>query len=71
MDDADETMPATGADIETDVKEMMGLFDLPAFARRGQELEFMLRRLQDRCRTAPPVSCSTWCGCGSASGRPP
>ncbi len=52
VDDSPETMPAFGGDIETDVKELMGLFDVPAFARRGLDLEFMLRRLQDRCRIA-------------------
>ena len=31
---------------------MIGLFDLPAFARRGQDLEITLRRLHDRCRQA-------------------
>ena len=30
----------------------MGLFDAPAFARRGQELEETLRRLHERCRQA-------------------
>jgi hypothetical protein len=40
------------SEIETDVKELMGLFDLPAFARRGQDLEATLRRLHLRCRAA-------------------
>ena len=38
--------------IETDIKELMGLFDVPAFARRGQDLEITLRRLNERCRSA-------------------
>jgi hypothetical protein len=38
------------ADIETEVKELIGLFDLPAFARRGQDVESSLQRLHDRCR---------------------
>jgi hypothetical protein len=37
------------SDIEADVKELMGLFDLPAFARRGQDVEAAVRRLHDRC----------------------
>ncbi len=50
MDDTEESPPTLNADIETEVKEMMGLFDLPAFARRGQDLEITLRRLHERCR---------------------
>jgi hypothetical protein len=52
VDETDDLMPAMSNDIETEVKELMGLFDLPAFARRGQDLEGTLRRLHDRCRTA-------------------
>ena len=70
MDDTDESLPTLNADIETEVKEMMGLFDLPAFARRGQDLEITVRRLHDRCRPARG-SCSTWSSSGSASGRVP
>ena len=40
------------SDIETEVKELMGLFDLPAFARRGQDLEATLHRMHPRCRAA-------------------
>ncbi len=49
MDETDETMPTMTSDIEADVKELMGLFDLPAFARRGQDVEAAVRRLHDRC----------------------
>jgi hypothetical protein len=52
MDDAELSPPTLNADIETEVKEMMGLFDLPAFARRGQDLEITLKRLHERCRNA-------------------
>ncbi len=52
MDDTEGSPPTLNADIETEVKEMMGLFDLPAFARRGQDLEITLRRLHERCRNA-------------------
>jgi hypothetical protein len=50
--DADESLPTLNSDIEADVKELMGLFDLPAFARRGQELEHAIKRLHDGCTTA-------------------
>jgi hypothetical protein len=50
VDDIDGPPPSLNSDIETEVKELMGLFDLPAFARRGQDLEIMLRRTHDRCR---------------------
>ena len=35
-----------------ELRRMLGLFDVPAFARRGQDLEFHLGRLRDRCRHA-------------------
>jgi hypothetical protein len=40
------------ADVEVEIKEMMGLFDAPSFARRGLELDDSLRRLDGRCRRA-------------------
>ncbi len=52
MDDDAGATPTLNSDIEADVKELMGLFDLPAFARRGQELEHSLKRLHERCRQA-------------------
>jgi hypothetical protein len=52
LDDADGSQPTFNADIETEVKEMMGLFDVPAFARRGHDLEITLRHLHERCRKA-------------------
>jgi hypothetical protein len=50
VDDTAGSPPAINADIETEVKELMGLFDLPAFARRGQDLEITLKLLHERCR---------------------
>ncbi len=50
MDDHEGPATTLNADIETEVKEMIGLFDLPAFARRGQDVEASQRRLHDRCR---------------------
>ncbi len=32
------------------LRTMLGLFDMPAFARRGAELEYGLERLRGRCR---------------------
>ncbi|HWE37698.1 MAG TPA: hypothetical protein VG406_14115, partial [Isosphaeraceae bacterium] len=37
-------------DVETELKELLGLFDAPAFARRGLDLEHALARLDARCR---------------------
>ena len=44
--DEPEGMPT----VETELKELLGLFDAPAFARRGQDLEHGLGRLDERCR---------------------
>ncbi len=52
MDEPEESAPALSADIETEVKEMMGLYDAPAFARRGHDLEITLRWLHEGCRKA-------------------
>ena len=45
-------MPTFASDIETDVKELMGLFDVPAFARRGQDLELTVLA---HARAVPPM----------------
>jgi hypothetical protein len=47
IDDA-EDVPLISVDSE--VKELLGLFDLPAFARRGQDLEHSIERIHTRCR---------------------
>ena len=52
VDDTEESLPTMNADVETNIKELIGLFDLPAFARRGQDLEITVRRLHERCRSA-------------------
>ncbi len=36
--------------VDAEMKELLGLFDVPAFARRGQDLEYALARLHARCR---------------------
>lgn len=51
-DETDESPSTVSGDIEIEIKEMMGLFDSPSFARRGLELEEMLRRVDLRCRQA-------------------
>ncbi len=35
---------------DSELNEVMGLFDVPAFARRGQDMEYALRTLHQRCR---------------------
>ena len=52
MDETDESFTMIRGDVEAEIKEIMGLFDAPAFARRGLELDDSLRRLHDRCRRA-------------------
>lgn len=48
-DDQDDSAPMVSADPE--INELLGLFDLPAFARRGQDLEYALARIHTHCRT--------------------
>ena len=47
VEDIEDSMPAMSVDSE--IKELMGLFDVPAFARRGQDLEYVLKRTHARC----------------------
>jgi hypothetical protein len=49
MDDRDEEGTPLGG-IDAEIKELLGLFDVPAFARRGQDLEYSLARLRLRSR---------------------
>jgi hypothetical protein len=51
-DETDDSLTTLSGDIETEIKEMMGLFDAPAFARRGMEVDEVLRRIDARCRQA-------------------
>jgi hypothetical protein len=48
MDETEDATPL--GDAETELKELLGLFDAPAFARRGLDLEHALARLDARCR---------------------
>ncbi|MGZ3316444.1 MAG: hypothetical protein ACXU95_03995, partial [Isosphaeraceae bacterium] len=47
VDDVEDSVPAMS--VESEIKELMGLFDVPAFARRGQDLEYSLKRIHARC----------------------
>lgn len=47
-DDHDEAPPIEVVDPE--MRAILGMFDVPAFARRGQDLEFTLRVFHDRLR---------------------
>jgi hypothetical protein len=49
MDERDEQGTPLGG-IDAEIKELLGLFDVPAFARRGQDLEYSLARLRLRSR---------------------
>lgn len=44
----DEPGPTVAAD--RDARELMGMFDAPAFARRGQDVDYALGGLHERCR---------------------
>src|SRR3954447_2681888 len=48
MDESDESHSLMST--EGEIKELLGLFDAPAFVRRGQDLEYALKRLDERCR---------------------
>src|SRR5271165_7172018 len=47
MDETDDATPVVSGD-EADLNELLGLFDAPAFARRGNDLEYALKRLHSR-----------------------
>jgi hypothetical protein len=47
MDEAEEGPSFEVTDPE--MRQLLGLFDVPAFARRGQDLEYSLKRLSARC----------------------
>src|SRR5882724_11772306 len=50
MDESNnEGMPL--GNIEAEIKELLGLFDVPAFARRGQDVEYALTRLRSRLKS--------------------
>jgi hypothetical protein len=48
MDDSEE-LPVMES-VDPGMRQILGMFDVPAFARRGQDLEFAVGRLHARCR---------------------
>jgi hypothetical protein len=50
MSDFDADNEAPIVSVAPEIKELLGLFDVPAFARRGQDMEYSLSRIHDRCR---------------------
>lgn len=42
--------PAMSEVADPEARHLLGLFDAPAYARRGQDLEYALDRLHGRCR---------------------
>jgi hypothetical protein len=50
MDDPNDDSTPLG-NFEAEIRELLGLFDVPAFARRGQDLEYALVRLRSRLRS--------------------
>ena len=47
MEDSEDS--AQTVSVDSEIKELLGLFDVPAFARRGQDLEYALKRVHARC----------------------
>jgi len=47
---AADDAPMTTNSVDAEINQLIGLFDLPAFARRGQDLEYSLKRIRERCR---------------------
>ncbi|GAC1463050.1 MAG: hypothetical protein NVSMB9_00010 [Isosphaeraceae bacterium] len=47
MNQTDESLPLTTSD-QSDLNEMLSLFDSPAFVRRGQDVEYARRRLHQQ-----------------------
>ena len=49
MSEEDLEDSAQTVSVDSEIKELLGLFDAPAFARRGQDLEYALKRIHARC----------------------
>jgi len=47
MDETDESTPVVSSD-GVELNQLLGMFDAPAFARRGHDLEYALKRLHQR-----------------------
>lgn len=42
---------------DPEINQLLGLFDVPAFARRGLELEYAINRLHERCQRERASRC--------------
>lgn len=42
---------------DPEINELLGLFDAPAFARRGVELEYAITRMHERCQKEREARC--------------
>jgi hypothetical protein len=49
MDESNDEGSPLG-NVEAEIKELLGLFDVPAFARRGQDVEYALAHIRTRSR---------------------
>jgi hypothetical protein len=50
MDDSEPEASGALEVTDPELRQLLGLFDVPAFARRGQDLEYGLARLHARCQ---------------------
>ncbi|MDR3635149.1 MAG: hypothetical protein P4L84_15200 [Isosphaeraceae bacterium] len=49
MEETGEDQDAPLTSVDSELNQLLGLFDAPAFVRRGQDLEYALGRLHLRC----------------------
>lgn len=49
MEETDNELTSVTS-VDSEINELLGLFDAPAFVRRGQDVEYALGRLHERCR---------------------
>ena len=52
MDEADTDSLLSFEVVDPETRQMLGMFDVPAFAKRGKDLEHALLRLHARCRVS-------------------
>ena len=67
-DEPDESLTTVGGDFEVEIKEMMGLYDVPPSPGEARSSRRHSDRLRERCRQARLPIGSTWSMCGSDSG---
>jgi len=49
MEETDNELTSVTS-VDSEINELLGLFDAPAFVRRGQDVEYAIGRLHERCR---------------------